>query len=128
MHRTPRRPKASMAVALVALFCALGGTAIAQTGILITSPDQLASSVVTSPKILTARSGQPRCSTTRSPSATWATRPCGPMVRKDGTTIGGDLGGGVQHVKGSNRYDIGFTTSDLGPTAWTPALLGVPAL
>ena len=51
MNRTSRRPSASLAVALVALFCALGGTAVAQSGILITSPDQLASNVVTAPKI-----------------------------------------------------------------------------
>ena len=53
MHRTSRRPSASMAIALVALFCALGGTAIAQSGILITTPDQLGTAVVTSPKIAT---------------------------------------------------------------------------
>ena len=116
MHRTPRRPKASMAVALVALFCALGGTAIAQSGILITSPDQLGPSVVTSPKIAT---GAVRSTTVldRSIAQRDMVNPTlRAEVRKDGTAVGGDVGGGVQHVAGSNRYDIGFTSSDLGPS------------
>jgi len=115
MHRTSRRPSASMAVALVALFCALGGTAIAQSGILITSPDQLGTAVVTSPKIAT---GAVRSTTVFDHSIAqrdMVNPTLRAKVRKDGTSLGGDVGGGVQHVQGSNRYDIGFTSSDLGP-------------
>jgi hypothetical protein len=50
-HRLRRRPKPATAIAATALFVALGGTAVAQTDIIITSPDQLASNVVTSSKI-----------------------------------------------------------------------------
>ena len=46
-----RRPKPATALAATALFIALGGTAVAQTDIIITSPDQMGSNVVTATKI-----------------------------------------------------------------------------
>ena len=49
--RLRRRPTPATAIAATALFVALGGTAVAQTDILITSPDQLGSNVVTAPKV-----------------------------------------------------------------------------
>ena len=49
--RLRRRLTPATALAGTALFVALGGTAVAQSGILITSPDQLGSNVVTSAKI-----------------------------------------------------------------------------
>ena len=46
MHdRKPRRPSPSMAVALLALFVALGGTAVAARHYLISSPGQVKPSV-----------------------------------------------------------------------------------
>ena len=114
MKLRPRRPSASMAIALTALFCALGGTAIARD-ILITSPDQLASSVVTGPKIASdAVSG------TKVLDRTIAQRDVinpslRAQIRKDGFVIGGDVPGSIQHVGGSNRYDIPFSSGDLGP-------------
>ena len=114
MTRTSRRPSASMAVALVALFCALGGTALAQSGILITSPDQLGSAVVTTTKI-----APNAVSTTKILDRTVAQRDeVNPSLRaeiaKNGTVLGGDLSS-IQHVAGSNRYDIPFSSGDLGP-------------
>jgi hypothetical protein len=50
-HRLRRRPSPATAIAAVALFVALSGTAVAQSDIIITSPDQLATNVVTGPKI-----------------------------------------------------------------------------
>ena len=50
-HRFRRRPSPAAAIAGLALFVALSGTAVAQSDILITSPNQLGSNVVTSPKI-----------------------------------------------------------------------------
>ena len=46
-----RRPKPATALAATALFIALGGTAVAQTDIIISSPDQLGTNVVTATKI-----------------------------------------------------------------------------
>src|ERR1044072_9230621 len=115
MHRKTRRPPASLAVAFAALFVALGGTALAQSGVLISSPDQLGPSVVTSPKIA------PSAVTTadvldhtiaqrdeRNPSLR-------AKIRKDGTVLAGDIAGSIQHVAGSNRYEIAFSSGDLGP-------------
>ena len=51
LNRLRRRPSPATAIAGLALFVALSGTAVAQTDIIISSPDQLASSVVTGPKI-----------------------------------------------------------------------------
>ena len=114
MTRTSRRPSASMAVALVALFCALGGTALAQSGILISSPDQLGPAVVTGPKIATSA-----VNTTRILDHTVAQRDernpsLRVQIRKDGSVVGGDVGS-IQHVRGSNRYDIPLSSGDLGP-------------
>jgi hypothetical protein len=115
MNRTSRRPSASLAVALVALFCALGGTAVAQSGILISTPDQLGPAVVTGPKIAASavaggavrdRSIAQRDEINPSLRA---------VVRKDGSVQAGDVSS-VQHVKGSNRYDIPFSSGDLGPS------------
>jgi hypothetical protein len=50
-ERIRRRVSPATAIAGNALFVALSGTAVAQSGILISSPDQLASNVVTSSKI-----------------------------------------------------------------------------
>jgi hypothetical protein len=50
MHHIQRRLSPSIVVAIIALFVAVTGTATAAT-VIITSPDQLASNVVTGPKI-----------------------------------------------------------------------------
>jgi hypothetical protein len=36
-------------------------------------------------------------------------------VASNGTLITGDMGGSPQHVAGSNRYDLSFSSGDLGP-------------
>ncbi len=41
LHRLRRRPSPATAIAGAALFVALSGTALAQSGIIISSPDQL---------------------------------------------------------------------------------------
>ena len=115
MHRRSRRPSASMAVALTALFCALGGTALAQTDILITSPDQLGSSVVTGPKIATNAVSGIKVLNRTIAQADEINPSLRAQIRKDGFVIGGDVPGSIQHVKGSNRYDIPFSSGDLGP-------------
>ena len=51
MHLFRRRLSPSLIIATAALVAATSGTAIAQSGILISSPDQLAKSVVTQPKL-----------------------------------------------------------------------------
>ena len=115
MHRTSRRPSASMAVALVALFCALGGTAVAQSGILITSPDQLGSAVVTSPKLAT-RAVRSTTVFDRSIAQRDMVNPTlRAEIRKDGTGVRLTAVAASSTSRASNRYDIGFTTSDLGP-------------
>ena len=50
-HRLRRRPSPATAIASAALFVALSGTAVAQSDVFISSPDQLATNVVTGPKI-----------------------------------------------------------------------------
>ena len=115
MNRTSRRPSASLAVALVALFCALGGTAVAQSGILITSPDQLASNVVTAPKIAADAISTSKVLNRGILQRDEANPSLRVEIAKNGTVLGGDTGGGVQHVPGSNRYDIAFSSGDLGP-------------
>lgn len=50
-HRFRRRPSPAAAIAGVALFVALSGTVVAQSDIIISSPDQLGTNVVTGPKI-----------------------------------------------------------------------------
>jgi hypothetical protein len=114
MTRNSRRPSASMAVALVALFCALGGTALAQNGILITSPDQLGTAVVTAPKIA---AGAVAGGTVLDRSIAQRDE-INPSLRaeiaKNGAVLGGDVSS-IQHVSGSNRYDIPFSSGDLGP-------------
>lgn len=50
-HRLRRRMSPATALAGTALFVALGGTAVAQSGIIVHTPDELASNVVTGPKI-----------------------------------------------------------------------------
>ena len=47
LHRLRRRPSPATAIAGAALFVALSGTALAQSGIIISSPDQLGDRVVT---------------------------------------------------------------------------------
>ena len=50
-NATSTSPAPAAAIAAVALFVALSGTAVAQSDIIISSPDQLADNVVTGPKI-----------------------------------------------------------------------------
>src|ERR1044072_2783396 len=98
MHRKTRRPPASLAVAFAALFVALGGTALAQSGVLITSPDQLGPSVVTSPKIAT---DAVRTSTVLDRAIAQrdeANPSLRAKIRRDGTVIAGDIPGGISHV------------------------------
>jgi hypothetical protein len=91
MHHIQRRLSPALILAIAALFVALASTAAA--AVIITSPDQLAARVV-------------KQSAETNPTLRFS-------VAFDGSLVTGDT---VQpgHVKGSNRYDISFTRSDLG--------------
>ncbi len=113
MKRPRRRPSASMALAFAALFCALGGTALAQSGIIISTPDQLGPAVVTTPKIAADAVTSAKIADQTVSQANERNPSLRASIQRDGTGAG-DTGGGIDHVKGSNRYDIGFTSSDVG--------------
>jgi hypothetical protein len=114
MHRISRRLSPSFLVAIAALFVALAGTAVAAE--IITSPDQIKDGVVTGPKLAndsvksaTIVNHGVRQQDEVNPTLRY-------KVAANGTLITGDLGGGtVGHVADSNRYDLTFSASDLGP-------------
>jgi hypothetical protein len=99
----PRRLSAPLVVAIIALFVALAGTAAA--AVIITSPDQLASDVITSPKIVKGAVAQ---SDERNPSLR-------AKIAKNGTVITGDVPGGVVDHPETGRYDVTMSLDDLGP-------------
>jgi hypothetical protein len=94
MSMLRRRLSPSTLIATVALIAATGGTAVA-AGELITSSNQIANRVV-----------QQRHEA--NPTLRFS-------VAANGNLLTGDMGGNPQHVKGSNRYDLSFSSSDLGP-------------
>jgi hypothetical protein len=104
MHLITRRLSPSLVLAVAALWVALAGTAAA--AVIITSPDQLAGNVVTGPKIVDGSVAQ---ADERNPSLR-------ARIGKTGAVLTGDVpGGSVDHVKGTNRYDVTFSSGDLGP-------------
>ena len=114
MHLFKRRLSPSFVLAFAALWVALAGTAAA--AVIITSPDQLASGVVTAPKIASDAVTSPKIvqhsilqSDERDPTLR-------ARVAKNGAIVTGDVpGGSATHVAGSNRYDVTFSSGDLGP-------------
>jgi hypothetical protein len=113
MHRITRRLSPSFLVAFVALFVALAGTAVAAE--IITSPDQIKDGVVTGPKLAndsvnTAHiiNHQVKQQDEGNPTLRYS-------VASNGKLITGDMGGNPEHVAGSNRYDLSFSATDLGP-------------
>jgi hypothetical protein len=87
-----------------ALVVATAGSAVA-AGEIITSTDQIKDSVVTGPKLVDRSVGQRDES---NPTLRYS-------VAANGSLITGDMGGNPQHVAGSGRYDLSFSSSDLGP-------------
>jgi hypothetical protein len=103
MHLIPRRLPPSMIVAMLALFVALAGTATA--AVIISSPDQLASNVITSPKIVDGAVAQ---SDERNPSLR-------AKIDRNGKVIAGDVPGGVvEHTK-RGQYNVTMSLGDVGP-------------
>jgi hypothetical protein len=94
MSKLRRRLSPSTLIATLALVAATGGTAIA-AGEIITSPTQVANRVI-----------QQRHEV--NPTLRYS-------VASNGDLLTGDMGGDPQHVDGSNRYDLSFSSSDLGP-------------
>ena len=99
----PRRLSPSLVLAVVALFVALAGTAAA--AVIITSPDQLASNVITSPKIVDGSVAQ---SDERNPSLR-------ARITRTGKVLAGDVPGGVVNHPNLGRYDVTMSAGDLGP-------------
>jgi hypothetical protein len=111
MHDIQRRLSPALIIAIIALFVALAGTAAA--AVIIESPDQLANGVVTEPKLAadavsSAKIGDRAVRQVNETNPTLRF-----SVAFDGSLVTGDTVT-PSHVKGSNRYDIGFTRSDLG--------------
>lgn len=103
MHFFPRRLSPSFVIASIAVFVALAGTAVAD--VIITSPDQLASDVITSPKIV---DGGVQQKDERNPSLR-------AKIDRNGKVIAGDVPGGVvEHTK-RGQYNVTFSAGDLGP-------------
>jgi hypothetical protein len=96
-------PRPSLIVATIALFVALAGTATA--AVIISSPDQLASNVITSPKIVDGAVSQ---SDERNPSLR-------AKIDRNGKVIAGDVPGGVvEHTK-KGQYNVTMSLGDVGP-------------
>lgn len=114
MYLFKRRLSPSFVLAVAALWVALAGTAAA--AVIITSPAQLANGVVTGPKIAKDAVASPQLvphsilqSDERDPTLR-------ARVAANGKIITGDVPGGFAgHVAGSNRYDVTFSSGDLGP-------------
>ena len=113
MHHITRRLSPSLIVAIAALFVALAGTATA--AVIITSPDQLADGVVTNPKLATDAVTGPKIHAHSVAQSDETNPTLRYKVASNGTLITGDTGSDPQHVAGSNRYDLSFTSGDLGP-------------
>jgi hypothetical protein len=113
MHRITRRLSPSLVVALVALFVALAGTATA--AVIITSPDQLADGVVTNPKLANDAVKGPKIAARSVAQSDEINPTLRYSVASNGSLITGDMGGNPSHVPGSNRYDLSFSSGDLGP-------------
>jgi hypothetical protein len=103
MLRIPRHLSPPLVIAIVALFVALAGTATA--AVIITSPDQLASNVITSPKI-TDRSVKQIDELNPSLRA---------KIDRNGKVITGDVPGGVVDHVGTGAYNVTMSLGDLGP-------------
>ena len=103
MHLIPRRLSPSLIIAMIALFVALAGTATA--AVIITSPDQLASNVVNSPKIVDGSVSQ---SDERNPSLR-------AKIDRFGKVIAGDVPGGVVEHPKKGQYNVTMSLGDVGP-------------
>jgi hypothetical protein len=108
-----RRLSPSFVIAIAALFVAMAGTAAA--AVIITSPDQLATGVVTNPKLANDAVTGPKIQARTVAQSDESNPTLRYSVAADGTLVTGDMGGNPQHVPGSNRYDLSFTSADLGP-------------
>ena len=114
MRMLPKRLSPSTLIATAALIAATGGTAVA-AGEIITSPDQIKNGVVTEPKLANDSVDQ-RAIRDRSVSQRDEANPTLRFsVAANGSLITGDMSGSPQHVAGSGRYDLTFSSSDLGP-------------
>ncbi len=103
MHLISRRLSPSLVLAVAALFVALAGTATA--AVIISSPDQLASNVVTSPKIVDGAVAQ---SDERNPSLR-------AKIDRNGKVIAGDVPGGVVEHPKKGLYNVTMSLGDVGP-------------
>ena len=103
MYLFPRRLSPSLILAVVALFVALAGTATA--AVIITSPDQLASDVITSPKIVKGAVAQ---SDERNPSLR-------AKIDRNGKVLAGDVPEGIVDHPQIGQYNVTFSAGDLGP-------------
>lgn len=112
--RKPRLSPSTL-IATVALIAATGGTAVAAGGEIITSPDQIKNLVITEPKLADSSVDQ-RAIQDRGVSQRDEANPTlRYSVNANGSLVTGDMGGQPGHVPGSNRYDLFFSSSDLGP-------------
>jgi hypothetical protein len=115
MHPITRRLSPSLVLAILALFVALGSTALA-AGEIITSPDQVKDGVITGPKLApdsvttgTILDRQVKQHDEANPSLR-------ARIAPSGLVLTGDVPDGtVQHVQGSGRYDVTLSAGDLGP-------------
>jgi hypothetical protein len=113
MQHIRRRLSPSLIVASLALFVALAGTAAA--AVIIDSPDQIKDGVVTGPKLATDSVSTTKILTGTVRQQDQANPTLRYSVASNGKLITGDMGGDPQHVPGSNRYDLSFSSSDVGP-------------
>src|SRR5215218_9789584 len=113
MHLISRRLSPSLIIAFAALFVALAGTAAA--AVIITSPEQLADQVVTNPKLANDAVAGPEIRSRSVAQSDEINPNLRYSVASNGSLITGDMGGSPQHVAGSNRYDLSFSSTDLGP-------------
>jgi hypothetical protein len=124
MRKLRRRLSPSTLIATAALIAASSGTAIA-AGEIITSPDQIKNGVVTAPKLANDSVSQ----TTIKNRGVTQSDESNPTLRysvaPNGTLITGDAGGSPQHVAGSNRYDMTFSSADLGPNGFDTCAFAV---
>jgi hypothetical protein len=114
MHKLRRRISPSTLIATAALIAATGGTAMA-AGEIITSPDQIKNGVVTGPKLANDAVNQAKIQDRSVAQRDESNPTLRFSVAANGNLITGDMGGSPQHVAGSNRYDLSFSSSDLGP-------------
>ena len=113
MRTLRRRVSPSTLIATAALIAATSGTAIA-AGEIITSPDQIKDGVVTAPKLAGASVSQTKIIDRGVSQRDESNPTLRYSVAANGTLITGDMGGSPEHVAGSNRYDMTFSSGDLG--------------